>query len=47
MIRWLKTEYNLEKISVSLLMSQGAEFDLGNVFDPAYTAVCKIPKSYI
>lgn len=47
MIRWLKTKYNLEKISVSLLMSQCAEFDLGNVFDPAYTAVCKIPKSYI
>jgi acetamidase/formamidase len=47
MIRWLKSEYNLDKISVSLLMSQCVEFDLGNVFDPAYTAVCKIPKSYI
>ncbi len=47
MIRWLKTKYNLENISLSLLMSQCVEFDLGNVFDPAYTAVCKIPKSYI
>jgi hypothetical protein len=25
-------------------MGQTVEYDLGNIFDPAYTMVCKMPK---
>jgi len=47
MIRWLQTDYGLDPLSVSLLLGQAVEYDLGNVFDPAYTMVCKIPKTVL
>ena len=33
--------------AASLLLGQAVEYDLGNVFDPAYTMVCKIAKKYL
>ena len=47
MMRWLKDEYGLDENSASILISQVTEIDIGNVFDPAYTAVCKLPKSFL
>jgi amidase len=47
MIRWLQTDYGLDPVSVSLLLGQAVEYDLGNVFDPAYTMVCKMPKAVL
>jgi amidase len=47
MIRWLQTDYGLDPLSVSLLLGQAVEYDLGNVFDPAYTMVCKMPKAVL
>jgi amidase len=44
MLRWLQEDYQLDPLSANLLMSQCARYDLGNVFDPAYTMVCKLPK---
>lgn len=44
MLRWLQDEYKLEPIAASLLLGQCVEYDVGNVFDPAYTMVCKVPK---
>jgi acetamidase/formamidase len=44
MIRWLQTDYRLDPLSVGLLLGQAVEYDLGNVFDPAYTMVCKLSK---
>lgn len=44
MSRWLIEDYGLDHISVGLLMGQCVEYDLGNVFDPAYTMVCKMAK---
>ncbi|MBC8077031.1 MAG: acetamidase/formamidase family protein [Chloroflexales bacterium] len=44
MIRWLESDYGLDPLSVSILMGQTVEYDLGNIFDPAYTMVCKMPK---
>jgi amidase len=44
MIRWLGEGYGLDALSISILMGQAVEYDLGNIFDPAYTMVCKMPK---
>jgi amidase len=47
MLRWLKEDYGLDTTSASLLLGQCVKYDLGNVFDPAYTMVCKVPKERI
>lgn len=44
MLRWLGQDYGLDALSANILMSQCVEYDLGNVYDPAYTMVCKLPK---
>jgi acetamidase/formamidase len=47
MIRWLQADYGLDPLSASLLLGQAVEYDLGNVFDPAYTMVCKMSKAVL
>jgi len=47
MLRWLDEDYGLEITSASILLGQCVEYDLGNVFDPAYTMVCKLPKTLL
>jgi amidase len=47
MLRWLKEDYGLDTSSASLLLGQCVRYDLGNIFDPAYTMVCKVPKGMI
>jgi len=44
MLRWLQEDYDLDPIGANILMGQCVEYDLGNIFDPAYTIVCKMPK---
>jgi acetamidase/formamidase len=43
MIRWLRQGYGLDRHETNILLSQCVEYDVGNVFDPAYTMVCKVP----
>jgi amidase len=47
MLRWLQEDYSLDTTSASLLLGQCVEYDLGNVFDPAYTMVCKLRKALL
>ncbi len=47
MIRWLRDDYNLDIVASSIIMSQYVEYDIGNIYNPAYTVVCKIPKNII
>ena len=47
MLRWLQSDYGLDPLGASLLLSQSVEYDLGNIFDPAYTMVCKVQKSLL
>lgn len=47
MVRWLQEEYGLDALGAHLLMGQAVKYDLGNIFDPAYTMVCKIPKQWL
>jgi len=44
MLRWLQDDYGLDPVGAHILMGQCVEYDLGNIFDPAYTMVCKVPK---
>jgi acetamidase/formamidase len=47
MLRWLNQEYGLDARGSHLLMGMCVKYDLGNVFDPAYTMVCKLPKQLL
>ncbi len=44
MVRWLEKDYGLNTRAAHTLMGQTVEYDMGNVYDPAYTMVCKMPK---
>lgn len=47
LLRWLQQDYGLDAAGASLLLQQTVRYDLGNVFDPAYTMVCKIPRQFL
>lgn len=42
--QWLLDDYGLDVVAASILLGQCVAYDVGNVFDPAYTMVCKVPK---
>jgi acetamidase/formamidase len=44
MVDWLRADYGLNTRAASILLGQCVEYDVGNVFDPAYTMICKVPK---
>ena len=45
--RWLRQDYGLDPLGATLLLQQTVRYEVGNVFDPAYTMVCKVPKAYL
>ncbi len=47
MLRWLQQDFGLDALGANLLLAQCVRYDLGNIFDPAYTMVCKISKSLL
>jgi acetamidase/formamidase len=47
MLRWLTADYGFDLRAASILMGQAVEYDLGNIFDPAYTMVCKMPRRWL
>lgn len=47
MIRCLQSDFGLDERAAHILMGQCVEYDVGNVFDPAYTMVCKIKKRFL
>ena len=47
MCLWLQEDYGLNEHAASTLMGMCARYDLGNIFDPAYTMVCKMPKQVL
>ena len=44
MVRWLEADYGLDAASLGLLLGQAVRYEVGNVFDPAYTVACKVPR---
>jgi len=47
MLRWLDEDYGLDAASASILLGQCVQYDVGNVFDPAFTMVCKLQKEFL
>jgi amidase len=47
MLKWLQAEYGMDALAANLLMGQTVQYDLGNMYDPAYTMICKMPKSVL
>jgi len=45
MLRWLQADYGLDARGAHILLGHTVRYDIGNVFDPAYTVVCKVPKN--
>jgi acetamidase/formamidase len=47
MFIWLTNDYGLSPTAASHLMGQVVGYDVGNVYDPAYTMVCRIEKRWL
>jgi acetamidase/formamidase len=47
MFNWLTGGYGLSPKAASHLMGQVVRYDVGNVYDPAYTMVCRIAKKWL
>jgi len=44
MLRWLQADYGLDSAEANFLLGMHVEYDVGNIFDPAFTMVCKLSK---
>jgi acetamidase/formamidase len=44
MARWLVEDMAIDPAGANLLLGMCVRYDIGNVFDPAYTVVCKLAK---
>jgi acetamidase/formamidase len=47
MLHWLRTDYQLSPEKACLIMGMAVEYEVGNVYDPAYTMVCKVPRKVL
>lgn len=47
MLRWLQSDFGFDALGAHMLLGQGVRYSVGNVFDPAYTAVCHVSKSLL
>ena len=47
MARWLQDDYGLDWVGAHTLMGQCVEYEIANVFDPAYSVVCKMSKALL
>jgi amidase len=46
MVRWL-AEMGLDIVAASHLLGQVVRYDIGNVFDPAFTVACRVNKKWL
>jgi len=47
MLNWLRQDYGLDATAASHLLGQVVRYDVGNVFDPAYTMACRVAKKWL
>jgi len=45
MLDWLVDDYGLDETAASHIMGQAVRYDIANVFNPAYSVVCRIARS--
>jgi len=46
-MRWLQSDYGFDATDASVLLGMAVEYDIGNIYDPAYTMVCKMAKRWL
>lgn len=44
MVAWLASDYSLDAVAAGTVLGQCVEYEVGNVYDPAYTMICKVSK---
>ena len=47
MTRWLAEDYGLDITAASHLLGQCVRYDIGNVYDPAYTVACRLNRVFL
>lgn len=47
LLRWLESDYGLDARAASILLGQTIRYEIGNVYDPAYTVVAKLEKRWL
>jgi amidase len=47
MLDWLIEDYGLDEVSASHVMGQAVRYDIANVFNPAYSVVCRIGREWL
>lgn len=47
MLRWLQSDFGLDAPTAHMLLGQYVRYEVGNVFNPAYTMVCKLAKRHL
>ena len=47
MLTWLGQDYGLDAVAASHLLGQVVRYDVGNVFDPAYTMACRVGRKWL
>jgi amidase len=47
MLRWLQEDFDLDALGANTLVGQVVEYDLGNMYDPNYTMVCRVAKRWL
>ena len=47
MYSWLQEDHGLSAVEAGLLLGHAVRYEIGNVFDPAYTVVCKVAKAML
>lgn len=47
MVRWLEGDFLFSTLEAHSLLGQCVEYEIGNVFDPAYTVVCKLSRNFL
>jgi acetamidase/formamidase len=47
LLRWLEHDYRLDVTTASILLGQAVRYEIGNVYDPAYTVAAKIARRLV
>ena len=47
MVAWLISDYGLSAAGVAHLLGQVVRYEVGNVFNPAYTMICSVEKKWL
>ena len=47
LLHWLVSDYELQEYAAHTLLGQAVRYQVGNLYDPAYTMVCTLDKAVL